>query len=121
MSDLARLTSALLRFRAERDWQQFHNPKDQILSLTLEAAELLELTQWRNGQALQTHLTDHKEQLADELADVVGWALLIAHDQGIDLAAAMDAKLIKNELKYPVDQSRGRADKYTAYSEAKEQ
>ncbi|MBC7782362.1 MAG: nucleotide pyrophosphohydrolase [Burkholderiales bacterium] len=109
------LTNRLLKFRDERDWKQFHNPKDQILSLCLEAAEVLELVQWKNGDQLQAHLDANKEQLADELADVFGWLLLIAADQGIDLAAAARKKLVKNEAKYPIDLARGRADKYTEY------
>ena len=76
---------------------------------------MLELTQWRQGEALQQHLAEKKEDLADELSDVLGWVLLIANDQGIDLRAAFEAKLVKNEAKYPADVSRGRAEKYTTY------
>lgn len=115
MSDLHDLTARLLKFRQDRDWQQFHNPKDQMLSLCLEAAEVLELVQWRNGQAMEDYLREHQSDLADELADVLGWVLLIAHDQGIDLRSAMLNKITKNEQKYPVTQSKGRADKYTRY------
>lgn len=115
MTQIEAMTSKLLAFRAARDWEQFHNPKDQILSLSIEAAETLELTQWKNGQELLDHLKANKEQLADELADVLGWVLLIAHDQQIDLADAFEKKLAKNEAKYPADRARGRADKYTAY------
>ncbi len=117
MSDFQSLTDRLLQFREQRDWKQFHNPKDQILSLCLEAAEVLELVQWKNGDAVEKHLADNKELLADELADVLGWVLLIANDQGIDLRSAMVNKIAKNEIKYPVDQSKGRADKYTRYEE----
>ena len=113
--ELHDMTQRLLAFRAARDWEQFHNPKDQILSLCLEAAEVLELVQWKHGDALQQHLSANKEMLADELADVLGWILLIANDQGIDLGKAFTIKLAKNEAKYPSDLSRGRADKYTAY------
>lgn len=115
MSDLQEMTDRLLKFRQDRDWKQFHNPKDQILSLCLEAAEVLELVQWRNGEEMQRHLKDSKDELSDELADVLGWVLLIAHDQGIDLKDAMRKKIEKNEAKYPVDQAKGRADKYTRY------
>ena len=115
MSDLSELTAKLLAFRSARDWEQFHNPKDQIVSLVLEATEVLELTQWRQGEALADHLSDNREALADELSDVLGWILLIANDQGIDLRAAFEAKLVKNEAKYPVDRAKGRADKYTRY------
>ncbi len=115
MSDLQRLTERLLKFRDDRDWKQFHNPKDQILSLCLEAAEVLELVQWKNGAEMEAHLRANKSALADELSDVLGWVLLIAHDQGIDLADAMARKIAKNEVKYPIDQAKGRADKYTSY------
>lgn len=111
MSDL------LLRFRDERDWKQFHNPKDQALSLVLEAAELMELVQWRNGDELDRHLTEKRDELSDELADVLGWCLLIAADRGIDLAEAFHRKLAKNHAKYPADQVRGSAKKYTEYKQ----
>lgn len=112
MNDLNQMTRRLLRFRAERDWEQFHNVKDQVLSLTLEAAELMELTQWRQGEALEKHLAVRREEFADELCDVLGWVLLIAHDRGIDLPAAMAAKMAKNEAKYPIEKAKGRATKY---------
>ncbi len=115
MSDIHEMTARLLKFREDRDWKQFHNAKDQILSLCLEAAEVLELVQWRNGAEMEKHLAESRDQLADELADVLGWVLLIAHDQGIDLRDAMRKKIEKNESKYPVDQAKGRADKYTRY------
>lgn len=114
---LAALAAALVEFRRERDWEQFHNPKDQALSLVLEAAELLELTQWKNGEALRAHLAANREALADELADVVGWCLLIAHDQNIDLTEACRRKLAKNVAKYPADVVRGSAKKYSEYKE----
>ena len=106
------MTQRLLAFRRERDWEQFHHPKDQILSLVLEANELLELTQWREGDALDRHLEDRKEDVADELSDVLGWVLLIAYDRGVDLRAAVEAKMRKNEAKYPVEKAKGRATKY---------
>jgi NTP pyrophosphatase (non-canonical NTP hydrolase) len=118
---LAEMTQLLLKFRADRDWQQFHNPKDQMLSLVLEASELLELAQWRNGEALDQHLQANKEAMADELVDVLNWVLLIAHDQGIDIEQALAKKIGKNAIKYPVDQAKGRADKYTAYKKTEAQ
>lgn len=112
---LARMTAALLAFRDARDWRQFHNPKDQALSLSLEAAELLELMQWKNGDELLDHLREHRAEVAAELADVLGWVLLMAHDLGIDLQASFWNKLAENERKYPADRARGSAAKYTAY------
>jgi NTP pyrophosphatase (non-canonical NTP hydrolase) len=83
------------------------------LSLVLEAAELLELTQWKNGDELNQALKVRAESVGDELADVLYWVLLIAHDQAIDLAEAFERKLSKNEAKYPVDKARGSARKYS--------
>jgi NTP pyrophosphatase (non-canonical NTP hydrolase) len=110
---IAQLTELVLKFREERDWKQFHNPKDQALSLCLEAAELLELMQWRNGTELQTHLQSVRDRLGEELADVLGWVLLLAHDQSIDLSAAFERKIELNREKYPVEKARGVATKYT--------
>jgi len=109
---LADLTALVLRFRDERDWAQFHTPKDVALSLSLEAAELLEIMQWRDGPALDEHLRAEREHLGQELSDILSWVLILAHDQGIDLAAAFAAKLAHNAEKYPVEKSRGVAKKY---------
>lgn len=118
MSDsIAELTRVTLAFRDERDWAQFHNAKDLAISLSLEAAEVLELMQWRNGQALSDHLADPavREMLADELSDVMHSVLLLAADYGIDLSSAYLAKMKKNELKYPAELVRSKAKKYTEY------
>jgi NTP pyrophosphatase (non-canonical NTP hydrolase) len=106
------MTESLLRFRDERDWKQFHTPKDQALSLCLEASEVLELMQWRNGEELEAFLRESRPRLGEELADVLGWVLLLAHDQGIDLRAAFERKLEINKAKYPVERARGVATKY---------
>jgi NTP pyrophosphatase (non-canonical NTP hydrolase) len=110
---LSQLTKLLLKFRDDRDWKQFHNPKDQALSLTLEAAELAELMQWRNGKDLEKHLKSNRERLGEELSDVLGWVLLLAHDQGIDLTKAFERKVKINCQKYPVAKAKGVATKYT--------
>jgi len=107
------LTQLVLEFREARDWRQFHNPKDQALSLVLEAAELLELMQWRNGPELQQHLQDTRPRVGEELADVLGWVLLLAHDLEIDLADAFERKIRLNSQKYPIEKSKGSARKYT--------
>jgi NTP pyrophosphatase (non-canonical NTP hydrolase) len=113
MSGFEQLTAAVVRFRDERDWKQFHNPKDVALSLLLEAGELLEIFQWKDAAGVAEAAQARKDDLADELADVLCYALLMAHDLGIDLPAAVAAKLRKNALKYPVDKARGSSDKYT--------
>lgn len=111
------LTAAVVAFRDARDWKQFHTPKDTAVSLALEAAEVLELMQWRNGDELETHLEANHDALGHELSDVLYWVLLIAHDQGIDLGRAFRDKLSLNEVKYPVAKSHGSARKYTEFED----
>ena len=113
MPTLAELTELLSKFVQERDWKQFHNPKDMAISLSLEAAEVLELMQWKNGPELEAHLRAHPALLADELSDVLFWVLEMAHHFQIDLDKAFEQKLAKNAEKYPVEKSRGKAKKYT--------
>lgn len=111
------LTAAVVAFRDARDWSQFHTPKDTAVSLALEAAEVLELMQWRNGDELAAHLEANRAALGHELSDVLYWVLLIAHDQGIDLGRAFREKLSLNEVKYPVAKSHGSARKYTEFED----
>jgi len=110
---LAELADLMVHFRAERDWEQFHNPKDMAIGLCLEANELLELMHWKNGAELHRHLEAKRELLEDELADVLGWLLLMAHDFKVDLAEAYRRKMEKNAAKYPVDKAKGTSRKYT--------
>ena len=112
-STLDQLTKAALKFRDDRDWAQFHNPKDMALSLALEAAELLELTQWKNGDDLVNHLRKRRKDLGHELCDVLYWVLVIAHNFDIDLTKAFHDKLAHNARKYPIHRARGKATKYT--------
>lgn len=113
MSDFEKFTQKIIAFRNERDWQQFHKPKDIALSLVLEAAEVLELFQWKTDEQAQQAFQDNPAQLADELADVMACVFILAHDLKIDLTAAMEHKLAKNAAKYPVEKSKGIAKKYT--------
>ena len=115
---LRTLTARILEFRRERDWEQFHNMKDMAVSLSLEAAELLEFTQWRNGDELDAHLAHRKEAVGHELADVLYWTLLIAHDLEIDLAEAFKRKMRLNEAKYPASKARGSSRKYTELADS---
>src|SRR4051794_2055859 len=82
------LTREVLAFRDARGWKQFHNPKDMAISLALEAAELLELVQWKTGDDLDALFVDRREALEHELSDVLYWLLLISHDASVDLGAA---------------------------------
>lgn len=110
---LKALTRKVLKFRDDRDWKQFHNAKDMALSLVLEAAEVLEHFQWKNQRQAKAHVAIHKTDLAYELADVLSWVLVMAHDFDIDLSDAIQSKLKLNDQKYPVHRARGRAVKYT--------
>lgn len=109
---LSKLTSEILRFRDERNWSQFHNPKDLAISLSLEVAELLELMQWKNGEELRTHLTQRQHEAGEELSDILYWTLLIAHDLQINLAEAFMVKMAGNEAKYPIEKARNSNKKY---------
>lgn len=117
MTDLAELTRLICAFRDARDWRQFHSLRSLIVSLNLEAGELLELTQWQSDMAIEALPGDPagREALADEMADVLMYLLLLAETSGVDLGAAVLAKLAKNEAKYPVERCHGRSAKYTAY------
>ena len=106
------LTRIATKFRDERDWRQFHSPKELAITLVLEATELLELMQWKNGAELAAHLEKRKGDVADELADVMHSVVLIADEMGIDLGTAFKEKMEKNAKKYPVEKARGSAKKY---------
>lgn len=112
MNDIQHLTQKLIKFRDARNWKQFHNPKDVALSLTLEAAEVLEHFQWKNGYELDAYIKDHKNDIAEELADVFNWVLLLSSYLSIDIAKASEKKIKKNEKKYPVSKAKGRYAKY---------
>ncbi|HEX8914139.1 MAG TPA: nucleotide pyrophosphohydrolase [Humisphaera sp.] len=109
---LADLTARVIRHRDERDWAQFHTPKELAISLAVEATELLALMQWKTGEQLQQAVAEKRPKIADELADVLHSTLLLAADLGIDLGDALEQKLAKDALKYPVDKARGKNLKY---------
>lgn len=96
----------LLKFRDERNWQQFHNPKDLALAISIEAGELLELFLWKNPEQADV------EKVKEELADVFAFALLLAHKYGFDVKKIILDKIKTNAEKYPVNKARGTAKKY---------
>lgn len=107
---VAELRKLVADFVAERDWSQFHSPKNVSMALAIEAAELMEHFQWLSTEASR-ELADDPQRLAavgEEIADVVGYSFALANELGIDLASTMRAKMIKNAVKYPADQFRGR-------------
>lgn len=112
MDSLEQIRRSIRKFRDERDWMQFHNPKNLACSIAIEAAELLEHFQWKTPEESETHSSAAKEEIADEIADVAAYLIELADNLGIDLAEAIERKLQKNALKYPAHKARGSAKKY---------
>jgi NTP pyrophosphatase (non-canonical NTP hydrolase) len=108
------LVKAVLDFRDEREWKPFHNPKDLAISITLEAAELLEHFQWKGPAEVEAFLAtgENRKRLGEEMADVLILLISLADAAGLDLLEAARAKLRQNALKYPVERARGTAKKY---------
>lgn len=104
------LEKKINEFRDERDWRQFHNEKDLAISISLEAAELLELFQWNSSE--ETTQTKRNE-LEDELADIMIYSMMLASNLNLDVEEIILNKLKKNNEKYPVEKSRGNKEKYT--------
>ncbi len=109
------LRERVLAFVRERDWEQFHTPKNLSMALAAEAAELMEHFLWATpAQSCEIAIEPAKRaKIAEELADVVIYALEFANMTGLDVSAAIEAKMSANAQKYPVEKARGRADKYT--------
>ncbi len=107
---VAELRAAVQRFVDERDWRQYHSPKNVAMSLVIEAAELMELFQWMDVAESRRAAADSQTRAAaaEELADILCYAFSMANVLGVDLASAVLEKLRKNELKYPAEQYRGR-------------
>ena len=117
MPDLKDITRRLIDFRDKRDWKSFHSLKNLIISVSLEAAELLELTQWKSEKEIENLVLDPKfrTKLQEECADVFLYLLLVANRANFDLAEAADRKIEVNSDKYPVNLAKGTALKYTEF------
>ncbi|MFZ2763483.1 MAG: nucleotide pyrophosphohydrolase [Minisyncoccia bacterium] len=113
MKNIEDLTKDVVKFRDARDWKQFHNPKDAAISLLLEASEVLEHFQWKNKEEIDKYIVENKDDIGEELADVLYWILLMSHDLDIDLPTAFAYKLKKSGEKYPVEKAKGNHKKYT--------
>jgi NTP pyrophosphatase (non-canonical NTP hydrolase) len=110
VSGVDHLIQKLIEFRDQRNWKQFHNPKDLAISLALEAGELLENFQWKSSeQAVQ----EKRDDIEEEMADVLMYLLLLANELGINLEQAVIDKISKNVKKYPESKSYGSSKKYT--------
>lgn len=110
MSDLELLMDELVKFRDERNWEQFHNSKDLALALSIEAAELNELFLWKTVEEAEDV---DKQRLKDELADIFAFALLLSRKHGYNVKEIVLEKIKKNGLKYPVTKAKNTATKYT--------
>ena len=99
----------ILKFRDDREWKQFHNPKDLAISISLETSELLEVFQWSGAD---TSSENKIEKIKEELADVVNYCVLMADACGLDLDEIVQAKIERNNEKYPVEKSKGKREKY---------
>jgi NTP pyrophosphatase (non-canonical NTP hydrolase) len=106
MSDIQEIIAALIKFRNERDWEQFHNPKDLALAINVEASELLETFLWKNSAEV------NPEKVKEELADVFSFAFLLADKYGFDVKQIVLEKIKLNGEKYPVEKAKGNAKKY---------
>lgn len=112
---IAELKTRVLAFARERDWEQFHAPKNLSMALAAEAGEMMEHFLWATTEASHAVAADpvKRQKIAEELADVVIYALEFANITGLDVAASIEAKMAVNAAKYPVEKARGKSDKYT--------
>jgi len=106
MSDIKEITEVLIKFRNDRDWEQFHNAKDLAVALNIEAGELLENFLWKSPEQA------NKEKVKEELADVLAYSFLLAEKYGFDIKDIVLEKIKKNGVKYPVSKAKGTAKKY---------
>ena len=106
MKETEEIIQALLKFRNERDWEQFHNPKDLALAINVEAGELLELFLWKNAKEAKV------EKVKEELADIFAFAFLLAEKYGFDVKNIVLDKIKTNGEKYPIEKSKGTSKKY---------
>jgi len=109
MSEISKITKELRTFRDERDWEQFHNPKDLAIALNIESSELLELFLWKPAENADFN------KVKDELADVFAYAFMLADKYELNVEQIMREKLEKNRLKYPVAKAKGSAKKYNEF------
>ncbi|RTY69720.1 nucleotide pyrophosphohydrolase [Flavobacterium sp. GSP27] len=106
MNDIPSIIQELIKFRNERDWEQFHNSKDLALALSIEAAELNELFLWKKAEDVNI------DKLKQELADVFAYAFLLAEKYNLDVKEIVLQKITQNAANYPIDKAKGNATKY---------
>lgn len=111
--DHEQILRRIRQFRDERDWAQFHNPKDMAIAISIEASELLEQFLWKTPEESDDRVKDKREEIEDEIADIAIYLFELADNLEINLLDAMDRKIQKNEAKYPAAKARGSHAKYT--------
>lgn len=111
----SKIIKAIKKFRDERDWLQFHNPKDMATAISIESSELQELFLWKSKKEIEEYIKDKKniEEISDEFGDIFFFAIELADNLGIDIEEAVLKKMVKSSKKYPIEKAKGRADKYT--------
>jgi NTP pyrophosphatase (non-canonical NTP hydrolase) len=112
MSEVKLITDKIKKFRDERDWMQFHDPKNMAVSIILEASELLEHFQWKTSAEVDRYTKQNHAEIKEEIADIALYLFELSDNLGIDLMSAMEEKLGKNALKYPIEKARGKHTKY---------
>lgn len=112
MSEIRGITEKIKRFRDDRDWMQFHDPKNMAVSIILEASELLEHFQWKTTEEVEKYAKQNQGEIQDEIADIALYLFELSDNLGINLIEAMEQKLKKNEMKYPVEKAKGKHTKY---------
>lgn len=115
MQDLKAVRDRLRQFAQARDWDQFHSPKNLSMALSVEASELVECFQWLTEDESSNLSSEQLTAVTDEIADVQLYLVRLADKVGVDIASAIEQKIVKNEAKYPVDQVKGSSKKYTEY------
>ena len=118
MRTIKELMNLTTEFRDERDWKQFHNPKDLAMCISIEAAELLEVFQW-SGEDL--YVSERKDRIKEELADVINYCFLMADCCGLDVGEIVSDKIEKNRKKYPAEEFYGSSRKYNELKDRKEE
>jgi NTP pyrophosphatase (non-canonical NTP hydrolase) len=109
------LKTIVKEFCDKRDWEQFHNPKDLATGITIESAELQELFLWKNKDELKDILKNKKEDIEDEMSDILFYLLSFANSNNIDISDSLKRKIEKNNIKYPAEKVKGSSKKYTEY------
>lgn len=119
ITNINELKNKVAEFIKERDWKQFHSPKNLSMSIAIEAAELMEKFQWCDTEKSKEEVKKNKNEISHEIADIASYLLSFCYFYDIDLSKAIEQKIELNKLKYPVEQCKGKTDKYTKYLELK--